>query len=442
MRRKLSTLLLTLIMLLAFSFNAFAANADLPQIYGKTGIVVDVATGEIIYAKGIDNSPMYPASTTKLLTSLLFAENKKPTDVIKYTETSAKQPQYSLRDVFGPSKITVKDTMSADDVMKALLLFSANDAAYMIAESVSGTPEKFQDLMNAKVKQLGLKNTHFVTPNGLDNGISDHYTSAYDLSVISREAYKNEWVQKVMTIQKDKIQVSNGAIAYIENRNKLLGTKIDTALADKAGIDLNQQPASDAICVGGKTGYTAKSGRCLVAFFEKDGRTLCGIVMNSVYDAKDESVFNDMSKIINWSYSAKRTPVYKADSQVKTVNLKYKPFRFIGPEKEIEVPLTVKKDVEYYENEINKSELKTSFDITTKNAWKLDTDESVGTLVLKERDAVKKYELYPTISSGNLIKANILLYIGLIVGVVVLVLLILFLVNSISRGRRKRRRRF
>ncbi|MFU0825249.1 hypothetical protein [Clostridium sp.] len=86
MRRKFSTLLLTIFFVISLSMTAFAANADLPTIKGKSAIVMDAKTGEIIYAKDIDASPMYPASTTKLLTALLLAENKKPTDLLKYTK--------------------------------------------------------------------------------------------------------------------------------------------------------------------------------------------------------------------------------------------------------------------------------------------------------------------------------------------------------------------
>ncbi|MCY6370866.1 D-alanyl-D-alanine carboxypeptidase family protein [Clostridium ganghwense] len=442
MRRKLSTLLLTIIFLLSFSMTALADNADLPKIYGKTAIVVDVNTGEIIYTKGIDESPMYPASTTKLLTALLLAENKQPTDVIKYTQNAAKQPAYSLYNLVGKSKITTKDTMTADDVMKALLLFSANDSAYMIADNVAGSPEKFEEMMNNKIKELGLKHTHFVTPNGLDSGIKDHYTSAYDLSVIAKAAYKNPWVKKVMNTKEDRVEISNGTIGYVTNRNKLLDVKIDTAYADKIGIDLNQMPASDAVCVGGKTGYTSKAGRCLVAIFNKDGRTLAGVVMKSVYDAKDSYVFNDMAKIINWSYAAKRTPLYKANTELKKITVKYKPLKFIGPEKEVTIPLVSKKDAMYYENEVNKSEVKTEFKISDINVGDLSKDKSVGTLVVKERDAVKTYELYPTISSKDIMKQNILLYVGVGVGVIVAILIILLLIKLISRGGRRRRRRY
>lgn len=446
MRRKLSTLLLTIIFLLSFSMTAFADNADLPQIYGKTAVVIDANTGEIIYAKGIDESPMYPASTTKLLTALLLAENKQPTDIIKYTSLAASQPEYSLYNLVGKSKIKVNDTMTADDVMKALLLFSANDSAYMIADSVAGSPEKFEQMMNNKIKELGLKNTHFVTPNGLDSGISDHYTSAYDLSVITRAAYKNSWIKKTMGTKKDKIEISNGTLAYIDNRNKLLGVKIDTAYADKIGIDLNQMPASDAICVGGKTGYTSKAGRCLTSVFEKNGRSLIGVVLKSVYDAKDTIVFDDMAKIINWSYAAQKTPLYKANTELKKITVKYKPLKIIGPEKEISVPVILKEDALYYENEVNKAEVKSEFKISDVNVGKLSTDKSIGTLVVKERNASKNYELYPTISSSNVVKQNLLLYVGAVVAVITVIFIILLLVKLIAtsrnRSRRRRRRRF
>ncbi|MEA4826332.1 MAG: D-alanyl-D-alanine carboxypeptidase, partial [Clostridium sp.] len=120
MRRKFSTLILTLFFLFSFSTTVLAANADLPRIYGKSAIVLDAATGEIIYAKDADVSPMYPASTTKLLTALLLAENRQPKDVLTYTQNASSQPEYSLYNLVGRNKIRVNDTMTAEDVMKAL----------------------------------------------------------------------------------------------------------------------------------------------------------------------------------------------------------------------------------------------------------------------------------------------------------------------------------
>lgn len=447
MRRKFSTLLLTIFFVLSFSLTTFAANADLPTINGKSAIVIDAKTGEIIYAKEIDASPMYPASTTKLLTALLLAENKQPKDLLSYTENAASQPAYSLYNLVGRNKIRVGDKMTAEDAMKSLLLFSANDIAYMIADNVAGSPEKFADMMNERAKQLGLEKSNFVTANGLDDSTNDHYTSAYDLAIITKEAYNNTWVREVMNTKEDKIEISNGTIAYVENRNKLLGQKIDTAFAEKVGINLDQVPASDAVSIGGKTGYTKKSGRTLTNIFEKDGRVLIGVVMKSVYDANDTFVFNDMAKIINWAYAAEKTPLYRANTELKTLPIKYKPLKFFGPEKEAKVPVILKEDVTYYENDVNKKEVKTEFQLNEDIKMnKLNTEESIGKLVITERDATKTYDLYPTIDSSAIMKDNVLFYVGAGVGVLVILLVIAFVIKLISnikrRGRRRNKRLF
>ena len=155
-----------------------AAEISQPNIVGKYAVTLDYETGEIIYAKGIDEKA-YPASTTKVMTSLLFAEHSSKNDSFPYTADAKAQQPYTLNNSFGP--IPVGEGMNANDLMKALLMFSANDAAAVIADGVAGSAEKFSVMMNDEVKKLGLKNTHFVTPNGLHN--DDHYSTAYDLAV-------------------------------------------------------------------------------------------------------------------------------------------------------------------------------------------------------------------------------------------------------------------
>ena len=130
---------------------------------------MDYDTGEIIYEKNA-NDKMFLASTTKLMTALLFAEKFNKTDLITYTGTAKAQPEYSLDLNYMKTNnkaMTVGDTLSADVVMKSLLLYSANDAAYMISDAVGGDTSKFADMMNAKAKELGLTGTHYENPNGL-----------------------------------------------------------------------------------------------------------------------------------------------------------------------------------------------------------------------------------------------------------------------------------
>jgi D-alanyl-D-alanine carboxypeptidase len=419
MKRTALSLLLASLLIVTNVGNVKAAENALPKIEGKAGIVMDIDTGEIIYANNID-SKQYPASTTKLLTALLFAESKKKTDTIKYTESAFSQPEYSLGKTLARGKMKVGDTMSGQDVMDAMLIYSANDSAYMVADAVSGDANKFADLMNERINKLGLKNTHFIIPNGLDN--PDHYTTPYDLSVIGREAFKNEWVRETLAKKGSTITTSAGVIMMIENRNKLLNI--------------------DGWKAGGKTGLTDLAGRSFVAFYEKDGRRLAGVVMKSTYGSDDTAVFEDMKKIVDWSLNQKPVTLHKNGDALKTETISYKPFRFFGPEKTIKVPLLIHEDINYYDNDVNKKEIKEQYNIEKLNVWKLSSDEPAGTLSVKQREAVKNINLYTTISTNDIVKANIVLYLVSALGIVIVVLALMILVLKVKHSRRKSSKRF
>nr|WP_084284279.1 D-alanyl-D-alanine carboxypeptidase family protein [Clostridium lundense] len=400
-------------MVLSLGTSVFAEE-NKPNIYGKAAVTMDMDTGEIIYSKSIDNK-MYPASTTKLITALLLAENKNKGDLLKYTKDAKAQPEYSINLNLHP--IAIGETMTAEDVMDGLLLFSGNDIAYMIADNVAGNSANFEVLMNKKIQSLGLKNTHFVTPNGLHD--PNHYTTAYDLTVIGRAALKNSWVNESMNKKTSTIKTSTGTTVIVENRNKLLGQDD---------------------CVGGKTGYTSNAGRCLVAMFDRDGRKIIGVVMNSVYDQKDSFVFNDMKKIIDWSYAAKKTVLYPKNSIVKTEKLTYKPLVFFGPTKTMEVPIMVKEDISYYNNDINKREMKQEFNVQTSNIWNINENKSIGTLTIKEREAAQKFNLYTNISKASILKANILLYIGTFIAILAAISFVFIIIKTIKKSKNRKKR--
>lgn len=392
-----------------------------PSIVGTFAVTMDYETGEIIYAKGIDEKA-YPASTTKVLTALLFAENKNKSDEISYTESARQQPAYSLLTDF--NAIKVGDTMTGDDVMKSLLLHSANDAAYMIADSVAGNSSKFADLMNEKVTELGLKNTHFVNPNGLHD--DNHYSTAYDLAVILREAYKNPWVSEVMALENAKVHISNGQNISLTNRNRYIN------------VDGN---------IGGKTGFTNPAGRCLVAIYEQDGRKIIGTVLNSAYDAQDITVFNDMKAIVDYSFDAEQVTLFNAGDVVATVPVSYKAFKFFGPTKTVEVPMTLVENVTYYDNEANRQSFKPStVDIGDMDAWKLASNsESVKVTITDGRIYSQDYALKADISTSQILKDNLGLYgltIGAILVIIILLLLVIRIINVRNRRSRRRKRIF
>jgi D-alanyl-D-alanine carboxypeptidase len=405
LKRRSKLILFALAFTLIFSTTVFAAEKPLDLI-GKAAISVDLDTNEIIYTKNIDNK-MYPASITKLLTGLLLSENMKITDNLTYTALAKAQPPFTYNANLHP--IAIGDTMSADNVMDSLLLFSGNDIAYMISDNVGGNTAEFAKMMNKKAVSLGMTHSHFVTPNGLDDMTDEHYTTAYDLTLLGKAAYNNEWVKKSIGKKTSTVKTANGPEAIITNRNKLLG------------IDGN---------IGGKTGVTQKAGRCLVSIYERDGRHIIGVVMKSEPDTKDLKVFEDMTKLIDFSYAAKKEVLNKKDTELKTISVPYKVIPFIGPEKTIDIPLTAKEDLTYYKNDV-KPEI--AFNVSGINPWKLDKETSVGTLDLKQRDSKVKFELYPMISKSALIKDNIIIYAGAAIVLIALLVLIVFLISFIKR---------
>lgn len=415
MKKKFISSLLAAFMIFSTTSGVYAANTNSqPNIYGKSAITLDMDTGEIIYAKSPDDK-MYPASTTKLITSLLLAENKNKDDDLTYTKAAKEQPEYSLNKNL--HSIDVGETMKASDAMDGLLLYSGNDVAYLIGDNIGGNREGFAKLMNKKAKSLNLKNSNFVNPNGLHN--KNHYTTSYDLSILGRAAYKNPWVSETMAKKNSSISTSKGTVFLIENRNKLVGTKG---------------------CVGGKTGYTSAAGRCLVAIFDRGGRKILGVVLNSVYDAKDSFVFSDMEKIIDWSYKSEKTVLHKKDSVIGTKTVSYKPLLFMGPTKTIDIPLTTNEDITYYDNVINKNELKESISLNSKNPRKLTKSDSIGTLTIKERESKREYKLYSNLSKGTIFKENILLYVATLAIIVVLFVVIFSVIRFINKKNRRNKR--
>ena len=195
MKRRLLSLfaLFTLVLTLSFSSTAYAAED--PNIIGTSAIIVDLNSDEIIYSKNMDELKQ-PASITKLMTALLLAENKTRTDLLTYSEDALAQDPFSYGLNVHP--VQPGEKFTGDNAMKILLLYSGNDVAYMIGENVGGTAEAFVQMMNDKAKELGMTNTHFVTPNGLDDNTDDHYTTAYDLTLLLKAAYNNDWVREVI----------------------------------------------------------------------------------------------------------------------------------------------------------------------------------------------------------------------------------------------------
>lgn len=406
-------LCLTLIAPLTISVSAL----ENPTIIGTASITMDIDTGEVIFSKNAELKHS-PASTTKLLTSLIFAESKSKTDLIPYTETSAGLRETTLNSNFMGNSIVAGDTMSADDVMKAVMIYSANDASIMMAESVAGSIDKFAEMMNAKANELGAKNSNFINPNGLEIDSNNYNsTTAYDLALISIAAYKNDWIKETMAIEKASLKLK-GLTILIDTRNKNLGK------------DGN---------VGGKTGTETLAGHCFVGFYERDGRNLVTVVLGSEYGTDGTNVFNDTKTIADYSYKATKETFKNSGDEVGSVNLEYKLFRFFGPTKSITAPIVLSQDIEYYKNDFNDTYGKVEFSGDVSNAWKVasNKDTLLTYSVENYKENVKGTIL---INTGDLIKANLTIYLATLLIISVITILLILLVRIINMGRRKSRK--
>lgn len=398
---------------LPFSVNAKAAE---PDILGVSALVMDMDTGEVIYSKNADDERS-PASTTKLLTSLIFAENKKKSDLIAYTNNSANLTETSLNG-FISGGVKAGDTISADDVMKAVMIFSANDASVMMAESVAGSVDAFSNMMNEKAKELGATHSNFINPNGLEiNSTTHNVTTAYDLALIATEAFKYDWIKDVMAEKSTSVSV-DGTTILIDTRNKILGK------------DGN---------VGGKTGTEDQAGHCFVGYFQKDGRNLVTVVLGSEYGVDGTNVFNDTLSIANYGYTAKESLYKEAGSEVGTVTLNYKLFRFFGPTKEVTAPIVLSKDINLYNNDFNNDHAEILYKGEETNAWKLTGNKTVN-LTLKVGQFEETVEGTITLTTGDLLKANLPLYGAALLFTVIVIVLIVVLIRIISMNKRRNRR--
>lgn len=220
----------------------------------KSAILIEASTGEIIFEKN-SHERLVPASMTKMMSMLLIIESIEK-GIISWDEMVTVSENASS---MGGSQILLEtnEKMSVSDLFKGIAVASGNDAVVAMAEKIAGTEEAFVDMMNNRAKELGLKDTNFKNPHGLDT--ANHYSSAYDMAMIARELSKHEEVFKYTSIYEDYLRQNTDKEIWLVNTNKLV------RFYD--GVD------------GLKTGYTAGAGYCLTATAKKNGMRIIAVAM-------------------------------------------------------------------------------------------------------------------------------------------------------------------
>lgn len=240
-----------------------------PPIEAQAAIVMEADTKAILYDKEADRR-MYPASTTKIMTFLLAQKLGTPDSVVTVSDTAAGCEGSSL-------EVSRGDRIKLKELLTGLMLVSGNDAAEAVAEHISGSIPKFVRQMNKEAAAIGARNTQFVNPHGLPD--PRHYSTAYDLALITASALKNPEFSKVSGAKNATIKFLNGKTRKLHNTNKLLGTY--------QGVN------------GGKTGYTQAAGDCLVATAKRGDVQLIVVVLN------DDERWDDAKNLLDFGFSLK-----------------------------------------------------------------------------------------------------------------------------------------
>lgn len=250
-----------------------------PKIGAKGAILLEARTGTILYAKNI-HEKHYPASTTKILTTLLGIENCKLDEDVKISREAV----FSIERDSSNVGLDPGEVITVEQCLYAILVGSANEASNALGEHVSGSIPEFVELMNKRAGELGCENSHFVTTNGLHD--SEHYTTPYDLAQIARAFFDNEMLCKISSTPRYHIPKSDtqpDEDLYINTHNQLImpGSK-------------NQYE----YVVGSKTGFTTNSRQTLVSCAEKDGLKLICVVMQE----ESPHQFDETIKLFDWGF--------------------------------------------------------------------------------------------------------------------------------------------
>ena len=262
--------------------NAFTDWPNGPMIGAQSAVVMDVETGTLLYSKN-PHDELFPASTTKLLTGLLVIENTSMDEMVTFSSDAI----WNIDRGSTHLSIDVGEQLSVEDCLYGLLLGSANEVAYALAEHVGGSMEGFVSMMNDRAAKLGCQNTHFSNSNGLPR--DDHYTSAYDLALIARECFANETFCKIASTTKYTIGPTNKQPEErpISNHHKML-----------PGFKYEYEGF-----IGGKTGYTEVARQTLVSCAERNGMRLICVVMKEEAPAQ----FTDTMELFDYAFSSFQT---------------------------------------------------------------------------------------------------------------------------------------
>lgn len=358
MKKLITLFVMSVMLIVSFSFGTTAVEKSEIQVRAKSGVLMDVSTGQVLYSFN-ENEKLYPASVTKIMPLLLFME-ALDSGKISLTDKVTTSPTAAGK---GGSQIWLKEgeTMTVDELLRATAIGSANDACTALGEHIAGSETGFVKMMNDRAKELGMLNTNFVNCSGLDDDTTEHLTTAYDIALMSRELLKHERIRTYTTVWMDSLR--DGATELV-NTNKLVRFYGGTT--------------------GLKTGTTSKAGHCLSASAERDGLHLVAVVMGA---GNSTDRFEGAKAMLDWGFANFETVTPQIDSSlIGEVEILRGTSESIKPIINGIGPLTLKSG--------EKSRIETEISLSENVEAPIEKNQTLGTVTLKIDDKeIAKYNL-------------------------------------------------
>ncbi len=400
-----------------------------PTPHAEAAILVDMKSGKVLYNKN-ENDKMYPASITKIMTAILTLESG-----IDFGETviATKEAIEPITNKHSHMGILVGEELTIENLIYGMMVYSANDAANVLAVRVGGSLEGFVNMMNAKALELGAVNTHFANAHGFHD--DNHYTTAYDISLIARYAMQNETFREIVKTDMYTMEATNkyDETRYLSSTNHLISRR------RQAGYYYNK-------AIGIKTGYTDESGYCLASAAVSGDTELLSVVLNCHSISEDDAggfySFIDSKSLFEYGFDNFKYIVVAPAGTVVADSSVYE------AKKDIRVTLTPKEDIgNILPIDVDMNEVKGESVINEKIAAPIARGDELGTIKYTYKGELIGES--PLVAVNDVEKDYIAATIHLIIKIVthpiviILVLLILYIrfrANAIRKRKRKNRR--
>ena len=407
--------ILLIFLILPFLIANFSFASEQLETYSAADLIVESSTGKIIYEKN-SREKRYPASTTKVMTALLTLEKCNLSDIATVSADAIILPSG-----YSNANLQAGEQISIENLLYALLVKSANEAATVLAEHIAGSVENFSNMMNERAKELGCENTHFVNANGIHN--EDHYTTAYDLFLITKEAMKNETFRKIVSTPSYTLPATNKyptADRYLKNTNDL--------------IRVNKSTRADnyyyQYAIGVKTGYTKEAKNCLISASNKDGLEFISVVLGagSTENGLSER-YLDTIKMFNYAYdNYENATIKNRDEIIDTTEIKN------GTKETKDLKLSLKDDlIAFVPKDFDSNNLSYKINLNDNLFAPIITGDTVGTVTYTVNDTDYTIDLL----AGSTVYEKTDISIYLVIAGLTLLLFAIILMPKKKRNKRK-----